>query len=109
MTSNNQVQLFENRQIQSVWDTEQEKWYFSVHDVVEALTNSADPQQYVKKMRSRDQSLNANWVQFIPRLKWYLKKSTDVGLSMICYTSRAKERSTSCGDFHPNGRIGKLL
>lgn len=77
MTSNNQVQLFENRQIQSVWDTEQEKWYFSVHDVVEALTNSADPQQYVKKMRSRDQSLNATWVQFIPRLKWYLKKSTE--------------------------------
>ena len=61
MASTNQIQLFENRKIRSVWDAEQEEWYFSVHDVVEALTNSADPRQYVKKMRSRDQSLNANW------------------------------------------------
>lgn len=69
MTSTNQVQLFENRQIRSVWDVEQEEWYFSVHDVVEALTNSADPRQYVKKMRSRDQSLNANWGTICTQVK----------------------------------------
>lgn len=69
MKPTNQVQLFENRQIRSVWDAEQEEWYFSVHDVVEALTNSADPRQYVKKMRSRDQSLNANWGTICTQVK----------------------------------------
>ena len=37
------------------------KWYFSLHDVIEALTDSADPRQYVKKMRSRDPILAATW------------------------------------------------
>lgn len=69
MKPTNQVQLFENKQIRSVWDAEQEEWYFSVHDVVEALTNSADPRQYVKKMRSRDQSLNANWGTICTQVK----------------------------------------
>lgn len=69
MASTNQIQLFENRKIRSVWDAEQEEWYFSVHDVVEALTNSADPRQYVKKMRSRDQSLNANWGTICTQVK----------------------------------------
>ena len=69
MKPTNQVQLFENRQIRSVWNAEQEEWYFSVHDVVEALTNSADPRQYVKKMRSRDQSLNANWGTICTQVK----------------------------------------
>ena len=69
MKPTNQVQLFENKQIRSIWDAEQEEWYFSVHDVVEALTNSADPRQYVKKMRSRDQSLNANWGTICTQVK----------------------------------------
>lgn len=69
MKPTNQVQLFENKQIRSVWDADQEEWYFSVHDVVEALTNSANPRQYVKKMRSRDQSLNVNWGTICTQVK----------------------------------------
>ncbi len=89
MTSNNQVQLFENRQIRSVWDTEKEKWYFSVHDVVEALTNSADPRQYVKKMRSRDQSLNANWGTIYTQVKMVSQEvngKIDFA-TLLCYNS----------------------
>ncbi len=37
------------------------EWWFSVSDVVEALTDSADPRQYIKKMRQRDPELNAYW------------------------------------------------
>ncbi|MGX8834456.1 BRO family protein [Amedibacillus sp. YH-ame6] len=58
---NNEIQLFENKKIRSVWDVEQEEWYFSIIDVVEALAESIDPKQYVKKMRKRDPELNANW------------------------------------------------
>ena len=53
--------LFENKKIRSVWVEAEEEWYFSVVDVVGALTDSADPKQYVKRMRSRDPELNANW------------------------------------------------
>ncbi|MBO7570653.1 MAG: Bro-N domain-containing protein [Bacteroidales bacterium] len=61
MTKQQAVQLFEEKKIRSVWDDEQEKWYFSVADVVEVLTESADVKQYIKKMRMRDPALNSNW------------------------------------------------
>ena len=37
------------------------EWWFSVSDVVEALTDSTDPKQYIKKMRGRDPELNSYW------------------------------------------------
>lgn len=55
------VQLFEQKQVRSVWDEEQEKWYFSVQDVVEILTESSDVKQYIKRLLSRDESLKLNW------------------------------------------------
>ncbi|MBO7491684.1 MAG: Bro-N domain-containing protein [Bacteroidales bacterium] len=55
------IKLFQDRKIRSVWNEEEEQWYFSVYDVVEALTDSKDPKQYIKKMRSRDEALNLNW------------------------------------------------
>lgn len=58
---NNKIQLFEDRKIRTAWDEEQEEWYFSIVDVVAVLTDSVDPKQYIKKMRSRDSELNTNW------------------------------------------------
>ena len=55
------IQLFEQKQVRSVWDEEQEKWYFSVQDVVEVLTESSDVKQYIKRLLSRDESLKLNW------------------------------------------------
>jgi len=55
------VKIFEQKYIRSHWDEEEEKWYFSVSDVVSALTDSKDVRQYIKKMRSRDRALNSNW------------------------------------------------
>lgn len=57
----NAIKLFDNREIRAAWNEEQEEWYFSVTDVVAVLTDSADPKQYIKKMRSRDAELNARW------------------------------------------------
>lgn len=56
-----QLQLFEGRKVRTVWDEEAQEWFFSVVDVVAVLTDSADPKQYIKKMRSRDQELNTRW------------------------------------------------
>lgn len=53
----NQLQLFENKEIRTAWDEEREEWYFSVVDVVAVLTDSANPTDYLKKMRKRDEQL----------------------------------------------------
>ena len=51
------IKLFQDKKIRSVWNDEEEQWYFSVVDVVEVLTDSANPTDYLKKMRKRDESL----------------------------------------------------
>lgn len=56
-----QMQLFEGRKVRTMWDEEAQEWFFSVVDVVAVLTESADPKQYIKKMRSRDPELNSRW------------------------------------------------
>lgn len=62
------IRLFEKKQIRSVWNETEQKWYFVVEDVVAALTDSSDPKQYVKKMKQRDPELAKGWVQFVPTL-----------------------------------------
>ena len=53
--------LFEEKQVRRVWNEADQKWYFAVQDVIEILTGSADIKQYVKKLKSRDPDLSANW------------------------------------------------
>ena len=48
------IKLFQDKKIRSVWNDEEEQWYFSVVDVVEALTDSPNPRQYWRKMKDRD-------------------------------------------------------
>lgn len=61
MTKREIPKLFEDRKIRTVWDDEAEEWFFSIIDVVEALTDSKDPKQYIKKMKMRDLELKNNW------------------------------------------------
>ena len=53
------IKLFQDRKIRSVWDETEQQWYFSVVDVVAALTDSVNPTDYLKNMRKRDESLAA--------------------------------------------------
>jgi hypothetical protein len=55
------IKLFQSKQIRSAWNKAEEKWYFSVQDIVEVLTDSSDVKQYIKRMRSHDAELSANW------------------------------------------------
>lgn len=54
------IKLFEESKVRTVWDEEKEEWYFSVEDIVFALTDSNDTKQYIKKMRKRDEELSSN-------------------------------------------------
>ena len=52
------LKLFDQRQIRTVWDEKQEKWYFCINDVIAALTDCKDPVDYFKKIRRRDSELD---------------------------------------------------
>ena len=47
------IKLFEGKQVRIVWDEEQEKYYFSVVDIVQVLTDSADGRKYWNKLKQR--------------------------------------------------------
>lgn len=49
--------MFQEKKIRSVWNEEEQQWYFSVVDVVGVLTDSVNPTDYLKKMRKRDEEL----------------------------------------------------
>ena len=55
------IKLFESKKIRSAWNETEQKWYFSVQDVVLILTDSDDIKQYIKRMLSRDEQLKSNW------------------------------------------------
>jgi ABC-type Fe3+ transport system substrate-binding protein len=53
MEPKNAIKIFENRQVRSVWDSEQEKWYISIVDVIAVLTESPNPRNYWKVLKHR--------------------------------------------------------
>lgn len=53
MTRKQAIQLLEERKVRTVWDDKDEKWYFSIVDVVAVLTESADPTAYWRKLKQR--------------------------------------------------------
>ena len=53
MNDNFAIQLFEGKKVRIVWDAEQEKYYFSIVDIVQVLTDSADGRKYWNKLKQR--------------------------------------------------------
>jgi len=53
MTKETAIQLFESKKVRSVWDSEAEKWYFSVIDVIEALTGTERPRKYWSDLKAK--------------------------------------------------------
>lgn len=62
----NSIKLFESKNIRSAWNEAEEKWYFSVQDVVSILTETVDAKDYIKKIKKRDLQLNNNWGTICP-------------------------------------------
>ncbi len=53
MTKQNAIKIFEHKQVRTLWDDEQEKWYFSVVDVIAVLTESPNPRKYWSVLKTR--------------------------------------------------------
>ena len=66
---NNEIKIFEGNQIRSVWDNENEEWYFSVVDVIGTLTESKDPGAYWRKLKQRLKKEGSEVVTFCHGLK----------------------------------------
>jgi len=80
----NSIKLFESKQIRSVWNDKEQKWFFSVIDVVGALTDSTDPKDYWYRIKKRE-------------------KISGIELSTICRQLKleapdGKLRITDCAD-----------
>jgi len=56
-TNNKAIVTFEDKPVRRVWLEKEEKWYFSIVDIVQALTDSINPTDYLKKLRKRDKEL----------------------------------------------------
>ncbi len=53
MKKQNEIKVFEDKQVRSVWDAEQEKWYISIVDVIAVLTESPNPRKYWSVLKTR--------------------------------------------------------
>ena len=59
MSEQDKIQLFENQPIRTAWNEEQEEWYFSVVDVIHALTGSENPRRYWSDLKRKLKSEGA--------------------------------------------------
>lgn len=65
----NELKVFENQNIRSLYDENLGKWFFSVEDIVKILTDSVNPKDYIKKLKKRDNELSQGWGQIVTPLK----------------------------------------
>ena len=54
-----ELRVFDEKLIRTIWDEEQEKWYFCINDIISVLTDCKDPSDYFKKIRKRDPELDS--------------------------------------------------
>ena len=117
MTQHNAIKLFEEKRVRTVWDDQQEKWYFSVVDVVSVLTDSANPTDYLKKMRKRDPQLAEGWGQIVTPLSIQTTggkqkvnfADTEAIFRIIQSIPSPKESLSSCGWLELEEKTGKSV
>ena len=69
MTKETAIKLFESKQVRSVWDLEAEKWYFSIIDVIEALTGNDRPRKYWSDLKTKLKKEGSELSEKIGQLK----------------------------------------
>ena len=69
MTQQNALQIFEAKKFRTIWDDEQEKWYFSIVDVIEVLTDNERPRKYWSDLKSKLKKEGSELSEKIGQLK----------------------------------------
>ena len=65
MSDIEKIQLFEDQKVRTIWIESEEKWYFSIKDVVLILADAKDPKDYLSKMRRREPELAKGWGRIV--------------------------------------------
>ena len=65
MSDIEKIQLYEDQKVRTIWIESEEKWYFSIKDVVLVLADAKDPKDYLSKMRRREPELAKGWGQLV--------------------------------------------
>ena len=69
MKKKNEIQLFEEKKVRTLWDEEQEKWYISVIDVIEVLTGTDRPRKYWSDLKAKLKKEGSQLSEKIGQLK----------------------------------------
>lgn len=91
MTNKNEIKLFQNRQIRTKWDSKIEDYYFSVIDVIAVLTESKNPSQYWRTLKSRLKEEGGESVTNCNRLKM---PAADGNINAIDYDKQVVGRTS---------------
>jgi hypothetical protein len=82
MKQQNAIQVFEDKKVRTLWDEDQEKWYFSIIDVIEVLTNTERPRKYWSDLKAKLQKEGSELSEKIGQLKMQAEdgkmRTTDV-------------------------------
>ncbi|MBO7083650.1 MAG: Bro-N domain-containing protein [Bacteroidales bacterium] len=70
MSNESIIQVFEGMNVRIIWNEQEEKYYFAVADIVQVLTDTTNPTDYLKKMRQRDKELSKGWGQIVTPLSY---------------------------------------
>ena len=65
MEKKNEIKLFEDKKVRTLWDEEQEKWYLSIVDIIAVLTNSPNPRKYWSVLKPGLKQREASWLQIV--------------------------------------------
>jgi hypothetical protein len=79
MSKKETIQVFEDKQVRTIWDAGQEKWYISIIDVIAVLTDSIDPNAYWRKLKQR---LKAEGNETVTNCHGLKMKATDGKMRM---------------------------
>ena len=67
------IKLFESKQIRSVWNEEEQKWYFSIIDIIEILTGTDRPRKYWSDLKAKLKKEESELSEKIGQLKMEAK------------------------------------
>ena len=70
MANESIIKLFEGKQVRILWNEQEEKYYFSVVDIIQVLTDTVNVSSYIKTMKSRDKELAKGWLQIVTPLSY---------------------------------------
>jgi hypothetical protein len=91
----NNTKLFEDKKVRIVWDTEQEKWYISVIDVIAVLTESDRPRKYWSDLKKKLEKKGSELSEKIGQLKMLAEFSKMVEIGSVGSTTSRKLESTN--------------